>query len=173
LQHSTSERTLRKVPQYRKASITHEVVDPRELCWLTTALEPFKLTRVEFLVTLLDEMAIEKFRSLWIEGTPRIITAPIVEEGSDGKRILIDGHHRMYYCVENEINQVSVIVIRGVKDPLPASIVGSWEHLTILPHRLSRSERYKNYKSQHFRPIGEAFESLGVECFNKGGIPSL
>jgi predicted acylesterase/phospholipase RssA len=170
LSSTENEKLLRRIPQYRKASIGYEIIAPREVCWLTTALEPFKLSRVEFLVSLLEELGIDRFKSLWIRGTPKIIGAPIIEELNNGKRVLLDGHHRMYYCIENGIDQVSAVVIKGVNDPLPASVVDSWENLRVLSERLPRPERYTNYKSQHFRPISEAFEAAGAEFFNNAGV---
>lgn len=170
LEPDLTEKALRKVSQYRdqRVSIKYDLINPREICWLTTSLEPFKLTRVGFLVSLLEQLAIDRFKALWIEGTPRIIGPSIVEELPDGRRVLIDGHHRMYYCIENGINQVSAIIIRGVQEPLPASIIESWEHLRVLPQRLPRDERYKNYKARHFRLIGEALAALGNELFKAG-----
>jgi hypothetical protein len=159
------EKALRKVVQYQRATFEYRVVNPREIVWSTTALETFKLTRVSFLSTLLEQHALSKFSAIWIKGTPRVIGPPILEE-HDGKLVLIDGHHRMYYCIENGITQVSALIIKGVQEPLPSSLVESCELLRILPHRLPREKRYQNYKSNHWRNIGATLESLGQDLFS-------
>lgn len=161
------EKTLRGVTQYENAEIQFSAVSPKEVCWLTNSLEPFKLARAGFLFRILEKLELERFRPLWISGTSQIIMPPIVEELRDGTKVLIDGCHRFLYCIEHDIPTVGTVVVKNVTEPLPCAFNPSWEDLKVLPYRLGRSDRYQSYKAQHFRHIGEAISNLGAQLVKK------
>jgi hypothetical protein len=54
-----------------------------------------------------------------------------------------------------------VIVVENSVRSLPAEPLDSWTRVQPMPRPVDREQRYHNYNHNEFRPIREAFSSLG------------
>jgi hypothetical protein len=147
---------LRKgVPAYRSARIGIEKVDTASLRFLTSDVEILKLRRVAStmrIMRLLDMQA-----PLSIVGTPWAFFPPIVERGSDGAMVIVDGVHRVYEAMQAKQGRIDAIVVDEVSARLPSTPIDRFE-ANILGRKRSREERYQNYEPEGFRPIRTALE---------------
>lgn len=149
------------VPQYRNAHIDFEEVAIDSVRPATHALESFKLFRLNQFAALwrrydLPDLAL-------IEGSPwPLINLPVVERLPDGQMVIIDGTHRTYCARARGESRIHAIVIDNPNFDLPSQPPPGWDHMEILPRKLTRQERYKKFEPSLFRPICAAFESLAT-----------
>lgn len=145
------------VPQYQRADIELETIDPRKTLPLTTRLEHFKLNRLRQVRLLhTDDRGAPVLK---IGNSPWLVTPPVVEVRSEGL-IVIDGTHRMYEALDRG-ERVSCLMVRKVEAPLPAQPVASWLDVRPSFTKISRVDRYVGFDAGQFRAIRDASEAVG------------
>jgi hypothetical protein len=155
------------VPAYEDSEMSLESVRVESLRPLTRSLENFKLARLRIVNLLQEQFGVPRISEL--VGSPWPIIPPIVEEQSDGSVVVIDGTHRAFTATERGDEDLMALVVRGVKQPLPATPLTGWEDVKPSVEVLPRTERYDNYHANHFRPIRAAVAGLttDMECVNE------
>jgi pyrimidine deaminase RibD-like protein len=148
------------VPQYTYSEITQEDVAMADVRPLTQSLERFKLARLSQLNTLRKRHNIAP--AAIVEGCPWPITPPVVEDWPGIGFVLVDGTHRVYSAIEDGLDHLPMLVIRDVRDDLPADPVASWDEVQVHLTKLPRERRYSNYRKEHFRPLRWAFSRLAT-----------
>jgi pyrimidine deaminase RibD-like protein len=151
-------KTLRKaIPAYGGAVFRIENISIDNLQLLSKNMERFKLFRIAILEDIVAEHKLPKMG--YIAGSPWPYLLPIVERGGNGKYVVIDGAHRVYHAIQKRYTSIEVIVIEGVSEPLPSNPIGNLDDVKVTSDKWSRSDRYIEFKPEHFRGIKEAFEN--------------
>lgn len=154
---SFTEELRASVPQYGRADIRLETIDPRKTLPLTTSLEHFKLNRLRQVRLLQTEDGGAPV--LKIGNSPWLVTPPVVEVRAEGL-IVIDGTHRMFEALDRG-DLVSCLMVRNVEAPLPAQPVASWLDVRPSFTKIPRVDRYLEFDARQFRPIRAASEAVG------------
>ncbi len=147
-----------EVPSYKNATFTIEDVNPTALRPATSYLEIFKIHRA------LEMEEIRKNANCglagWIPGSPWPLGPIVVEDWPDLGMVLIDGTHRACAAAIRGAQQLRVVVVKKVTDPLPSEPCQNWAQAHCYSTKLPRDWRYRNYNERLFRPLREAMERL-------------
>ena len=120
-------------------------------------MERFKLFRIAVLEEIINKYDLPKMG--YIAGSPWPYLLPLVERGRDGKFVVIDGAHRVYHSIQKRNVSIEAIIIEGVSEQLPSDPIDNLDDVKVTSDKWSRSDRYIEFKPEHFRGIKEAFES--------------
>ena len=66
--------------------------------------------------------------------------------------MIIDGLHRLFEAARTGRRSVSVVVLRGGLQRLPADTL-RWEEVSLTDHKTSRDAKFRNLDDSVFRPI--------------------
>lgn len=150
------------VHQYRDLHIKLEPVALNELSPLPLYLETFKLKRAKDLSRLLVRLGLPN--AARYKGSPWIITPPVVEKLKNDNMVVIDGNHRVFHALSTRgAGEIRALVVENDRHQLPATHLQDWEHIQVYPYKLERLKRYRNFNSEQFREIREAFKKLALE----------
>lgn len=145
------------VPQYNGLTILCETVNIADTKPLLRCLNSLKLARLK------DLDFIQKMTGIGIggriEGSPWIVTPPVVERLKNGQLVLVDGTHRLHSCLQRGIAETRVIVVDNPRANLPAVPAADWNELVLHSRTVSLEQRYKNYRPENFRKLRAAYES--------------
>lgn len=148
--HQIAEALKRNIPQYVEAEIEVCEIEINQLKPLTTSLERFKLSRLNQ-VGILQERS--HSQAVLVKGSPWPIFPPVVEKLRDGKCVIVDGAHRVYWSLQRGLETIQVILVSGNITELPASPLDSWDEVSVRTEKLPRENRYKKFKPAAFREI--------------------
>jgi hypothetical protein len=152
-----TETKLRRIPQYRDEGAVRVQLacvppeDVRPMCLLVRA---YRLGPVEELMAACRHHAVELFRGVWVRGARAhdvLIPPPIVEVHA-GRKVIVDGLHRLYCALRLGLPAVWVALVSGVAQELPADVV-AWEEVKITERRTSRWEKFRNLDETLFREV--------------------
>lgn len=165
----SEERTVKAlkdgVPQYKKLQISYEDIAIKGLLPLSKYMEYSKLARVEKLNRLLlrDELVeMNRGAAIRIIGSPWLITPPIVEKIKN-KTVIIDGNHRIFAAIQNNIKQMKMIIVNNIDGEFPSVPLHGWSDVTLLSEKQPRESRYISYNKDNFRTIRQAFMALAKD----------
>lgn len=150
---------LETVPQYIGASfrITDVPVNDKILV-LQQSLKEYKLLQIRHHISDLKKHNQELFDLIEVSlpsGTSTIITPPIFEAVGE-KLVLIEGHARLFYCLNNGIDAIQAVVVTGVTFELPARDTYPLSSLKLDSSTISVNDLYKDVDMGLFRRIEEA-----------------
>jgi len=149
---------VRRVPQYEPEDVELSIkeVEVKDLIVLTSHVREFKYRQVRHLLSLYDKCGIKRFEPSHVNfgnGHTSLITPPIAEESGDGY-VLIEGSTRATYCRDNGIENILLVVARGVKQALPSDERVRIRQVLVTRREISILERYgASYNRQAFRPV--------------------
>jgi hypothetical protein len=157
-------RLIRTVRQYNsdRVSISMESIPTTSMVSLTPYGREKKYRQTEYLVQLYRDKSLELFEPAYIDfggGKKSIITPPVVEE-SGSKFVLIEGTNRAIYCRDNECERIKCVVVRGVRDPLPAQQRVELKNLTVVGRTLRPADRYEGFSLSDYRSIEKSVHPL-------------
>lgn len=153
------ERKVRRVPQYADAArvrLTEETVDPVRLRPLCRLARTYRLDGVRQLMAACDAAGVTLFRGVWLTavGSPeRLVPPPLIEEHG-GLLVIIDGLHRLYEAMQTGRGKVTVAVLRGELQRLPADVL-TWDEVSLIDRHTLRAEKFRNLDESVFRQIHE------------------
>lgn len=155
---------LRNVSQYDhdevKITINPEFV-PHNASPVKRRSEDWLVRRVDYIKQASVWLNVGFCDCVHLKGTSRVSCPPVVEIGGDGAAYVIRGHHRFLYAIDNELDTIPVVEVRGVLDDLPGEVGHRWEDIRILDESLETHEQYKNYNADLDRQIGVQLGILG------------
>jgi len=148
--------TLKRVPQYSRNGVRISIEDiPIEsFASLTRYVREFKYRQIKIFFDEYQKNNLDPFEPAQVQladGRSTIITPPVVEE-SGNKFLLIEGSTRIIYCRDNYIDRVRCVVVRGVRDPLPAEPI-DLSRVRIVGRTLEPNLRYSGFNYVNFRQI--------------------
>jgi pyrimidine deaminase RibD-like protein len=147
-----------EIDLYRGATMTMQPVRIDDLCPMSRVVERFKLFRLGFSDRLLTDLGIGA--PARIEGSPWLMTPPVVEELTDGTVVIIDGLHRIFEARSRGQESVEAIVVGGISpQSLPSLPLRGWDEIAIEAFKRPREERYVDYVPSNFRPLRAAYDS--------------
>lgn len=153
---------IQRIPQYRsEVSINLVTHSPEKLHPLCLFVRSYRLAKTKELVAAYDAKGVPLFRPVHItsdNGNIRMLLPPIIEVNND-KRVIIDGLHRIYECVQLKRPEIHVIQIEGKLEPLPADVL-DWQDVSITDLRLPRELKFRNFRSEYFRPINAIIDEF-------------
>jgi hypothetical protein len=157
-------RAIRTVRQYDRdgVSVTLENIRTSSIVSLTPYAREKKYRQTPYLVRLYREKRIELFAPAYVDfgdGKISIVTPPVVEE-SGGRFVLIEGTNRAAYCRDKEIDTINCVVVRGVRDPLPARQRVDLRSLIVIGRTLKPVDRYEGFSHVDYRPVEKATHPL-------------
>lgn len=155
---------IRTVRQYQKdgVSVNVEKIPIASIVSLTPYAREKKYRQTPYLVRLYLENGLELFEPAYVgfgEGKSSLITPPVVEESGD-KFILIEGTNRATYCRDNGLDSIICVVVRNVRDSLPAKQRIDLKNLIVVGRTLRPVDRYDGFSLPDFRPIERAVHPL-------------
>jgi hypothetical protein len=153
------ERRIRRVPQYADAArirLTEESLDPARLRPLCRLVRTYRLDGVRRLIAACTAAQVPLFAGIWLkpaDGTERLIPPPLIEEHG-GQLVIIDGLHRLYEATQTGMGAVTITVLRGELERLPADVM-SWDEVSLIDRHTPRTEKFRNLDEAVFRQIHE------------------
>ncbi|GAX45713.1 hypothetical protein NIES4075_67340 [Tolypothrix sp. NIES-4075] len=113
---------LRCVEQYKYAKFSLQIIDINNVMLLQRYIKEYKFLQINQLITnLYTSGKFELFEPLKLtfeDDTSSIITPPVLETKGE-KLIVIEGNTRIFYCLQNGLSQIKVVVVDNVEEPLP------------------------------------------------------
>lgn len=148
---------IQNVRQYQRdgVSVSLESVPISSIVSLTLYAREKKYRQTPYLVRLYRDRGLQLFEPAYVDfgdGKTSLITPPVVEE-SGGKFILIEGTNRATYCRDNSIESMKCVVIRGVRDSLPAKQRIDLKRVMVVGRALPPADRYEGFSLADYRPI--------------------
>jgi predicted acylesterase/phospholipase RssA len=125
---------------------------------LQQSLKEFKLLQIKYHITDLIKNDRELFELVQVSlpsGKFTIITPPVLEQVGENL-ILIDGHARLFYCLNNGIKTIRAVIVDNVKSPLPAQNPRPLSTLKLVSSTTSVDEMYSKMDESLFRRIEQA-----------------
>jgi predicted acylesterase/phospholipase RssA len=155
-------RTLLKqrVHQYTHpfVDISFATVKVADLATITKFVTGFKYTQVDELFDLYQTGGLPLFapaKLRYYTGKETILMPPVVEvHGS--KNLVIEGTTRCTYSHRNDVAELFVCLVKGVRAPLPSSKTFSLEEAVISDEAREGDSRYDGFTLEHFRSIERA-----------------
>ena len=148
------------VPMYADTHIQHSLVPIEDLLLLPISLERFKLFRLNLLAALKQRHGVQS--PFVICGSPWPIIPPVIEAQDDGRLVVIDGAHRVFSAFRRSEKNLNALVVTGVRERLPATLVTGWDEGEIITAKVPRVRRYRDYQPSLFRPIRLALEKTVI-----------
>ena len=151
------ERRIRCVPEYadeNRVQLAEEVVALTSLHPLCRLARSYRLVAVTQLIAVYDAAGLPLFSGVWLTSDiepARLISPPVIEEHT-GRLVIIDGLHRLFEAARTGRRSVSVVVLRGGLQRLPADTL-RWEEVSLTDHKTSRDAKFRNLDDSVFRPI--------------------
>jgi predicted acylesterase/phospholipase RssA len=147
---------LRKVRQYAdsRVSLTPELVPLAKMVSLTGKVREFKYRQADAMAELFRARGLELFEPAYVRlpgGKQSIVTPPVLEEMGDRFHI-IEGSSRIAYCRRSHIEAIRCVVVRGVREELPAT-PQPLELVQVVGNTLDVRERYQDFAHELFRDI--------------------
>ncbi len=154
---------LRTVTQYSgNVRLTVETLPLSSLQALTSQVREFKYRQAKYLADLYQQNGIDMFEPARVRlagGMTSIVTPPVVEESKEF--ILIQGSTRAVYCRDQEIDRVTCVVARGVRESLPSEGLVPLTRVGMVGTSVSLAERYGTFKYNLFRDIERRVHPVG------------
>ena len=153
------------VPQYTEpanVTIQQERIRPEQLCPLCRLVRVYRLTAIQDLVMAFNNRSIALFDGVWLtrpDGTEHLLPPPIIEV-HDHRYVIVDGTHRIFFCLQSHQEHVGVAVVRGLLPPLPADIL-TWADVEVINRKVPRHQKFRNFDPTQFRRIREFIDDLG------------
>ncbi len=123
---------MKNVPFYRNCTFSLETVEIKDIIPLTKYVREFKLNQISTLVDFYKEINLPLFEPCAIvtkSGSKQLLVPPVLEL-YDGKLYVAEGHSRSLYCLQNNINSFTALIVKGCSAPL-ASNPNKWENVKI------------------------------------------
>jgi predicted acylesterase/phospholipase RssA len=150
---------LKTIPHYADAKFRLADINVSdEILVLQQSLKEFKLLQIRHHVSDLlknNQDLFELIEVLLPSGKSTIVTPPVLEKVGD-KLVLIDGHARLFYCLNNGIDRIRAVIVDNVKSPLPAQNPRPLSTLKLVSSTTSISDLYSEMDRSLFRRIEEA-----------------
>jgi pyrimidine deaminase RibD-like protein len=152
-----------RIQAYRNASFQRVDIPVKDLFLLPKNIERFKLFRLGVLEEIRSQHPLPEMG--FIRGSPWPYLLPIVERAPDGKTVVIDGAHRVFYAIQKGRPELPVILIENVEAELPAQPIENLDDIRVTSEKLRREQRYTAFNPAAFRPIQRALEDELWERF--------
>ena len=145
---------VKNVPFYKNCSISLEKVEIEKVIPLTKFVREFKLNQISTLIEFYKELNINLFEpcAITTENSGVQLLVPPVLEQKDGKLYIAEGHSRLLYCKQNNINEVYALIVKGCTTPL-ASSPNKWENIKIAKTEAKTHAVYEGRKIELARRI--------------------
>ncbi|GAA6617556.1 hypothetical protein [Scytonema sp. NUACC26] len=148
---------LRCVEQYKYAKFSLQIIDINNILLLQRYIKEYKLNQVNQMITnLYTPGGFELFEPLKLtfdDGTYSIITPPVLETKGE-KLIVIEGNTRIFYCWQNGLSHIKVVVVDNVEESLPGEPV-SIKNANLTSVTLPLDSLIHKLDRQKFRRIEE------------------
>jgi hypothetical protein len=113
---------LRCVEQYKYAKFSLQIIDINNIMLLQRYIKEYKFLQINQMITNVYTSGrfalFEPLKLTFNDGTYSIITPPVLETKGE-KLIVIEGNTRIFYCLQNGLSQIKVVVVDNVEEPLP------------------------------------------------------
>lgn len=124
-------------------------------------LRDFKFKQIDMLVRMYQRKELELFASAATslkDGTLSVITPPVIEERGS-RKVVIEGNTRSLFCYLNGLESMDCIVVRNVRDDLPADPI-EIKYGRVVSKELKPEERMRNYRRGLLRRIENAMHPV-------------
>ena len=119
---SVIETLLKKQQMYADAVFSMQLVDIKELIFMSPYIRLEKYRQIDYLCDLYNQSPdLEIFEPAEMEILDgwRVIVSPVILEKKDGKLYIIEGNTRLKYAYTHGVKQIKAVVIENVKAGLP------------------------------------------------------
>jgi len=151
------------VRQYRASHVelSLERVEVKKILLISRFVRAFRYQQISTIVEAYREKKLPLFSPMAVQladGTSSIITPPVLEVLADGY-VALEGNTRSLYCVNNGIEFIDTIVVRGVTEALPGRAV-PLKQVRITSYKRRPEERIDGLDRDLFRDIERAVRPL-------------
>lgn len=153
------ERLRENVQFYREPTVSLQVeeIDVSKVCLISRYVRAFRYQQIGSLVEAYGLASLRLFEPAQIPllgGDFSIVTPPEVEQ-SDGEFVALEGNTRFLHCLNNGIQKVSGVVVRGVRAELPGKPT-PLKQVRITSRKHPPEERIVGFDHGLFRDIERA-----------------
>jgi len=149
---------LKKIPHYSSAKFRLADIEVSDnIMILNESVKEYKLLQVKHHISALKHSGFDLFELVQVclpSGKTTIVTPPVLERVGD-KLVLIDGHARFFYCIQNGITSIRAVVVDNVTAALPAKNPRPLSALKLISLTTSVDAMYENMDRSLFRRIDE------------------
>jgi len=148
---------------YREPGVTIDIeeISLSQVLLISGLVRAFRYKQIGSLVDHFREQRLELFAPAQVPLNNRefsLVTPPVVEE-TNSHFVALEGNARLLYCLNNDIQRVKVVVVRGVKAELPGRPVPLKQvRITTIKH--PPGERIRSFNHGLFRDIERAVRPL-------------
>jgi hypothetical protein len=157
------EKLRENVQFYRDPTVSLQVeeIDVSKVCLISRYVRAFRYQQIGSLIEAYHQANLKLFEPAQIPllgGDFSIVTPPVVEQ-SDREFVAIEGNTRFLHCLNNGIQKVYGVVVRGVRAELPGRPT-PLKQVRITSRKHPPEERIVGFNHRLFREIERAVRPL-------------
>ncbi len=157
------ERLRKNVQFYRNPAVSLQIeeVDLSKVLLISRYVRAFRYQQIGSLIRAFEGAGLELFEPARVNllgGDFSIVTPPVVEQ-TYATFVALEGNTRLLYCLNNGIERVRTVVVRGVQAPLPGKPT-PLRHVRITSRKHPPEERITGFDHSLFRDIERAVRPL-------------
>lgn len=153
-------RLMKTDPLYENADLELREVDIENLSFMNPYIRALKYKQIDSLYELYQKANLPLFSPATIQLSPNkesIVGLPVVEMSEKGNLYVIEGNTRLTYAYRHGIKSMYVVVVTGVKTPLPCGPIDKFysvNDILISDKKLEGVDRFgKDWDYSTFRHI--------------------
>ncbi|MCP4650474.1 MAG: hypothetical protein GY853_10395 [PVC group bacterium] len=152
--------TLKEIEIYKKCKINVESVSTADIIPLSKYVKNYRLVFTEKFMTSILKYNLTPFDPiiLFNDGLYRLIFPPILEKQKEAL-FIIDGTHRVFMALKNNIKYINLVTIQGCNLPDLPCKPSTWFNIKMTSKRLNSEQMIESSNMSNFRPVSSLMNS--------------